>query len=238
MATTTLTPHQKALRSTVVLKVIMAITGLAMIAFLLVHAFGNIKMFVSGEAFDHYAHWLKGEGDEGGILYPLIPQGWFIWIFRFGMLAVIGLHIYSAATLWRRAKIANPDTYEAKRRLAQTYSARTMRWGGIIMLGGLIFHLLQFTVRATLIKSPSTAAPHEMVLAEFSVWWLVLAYAIWMVAVCMHIRHGFWSAFTTLGANTSLKAQKVLNGCAWVIAILLYIGFMIMPVAVLTGVLN
>ena len=216
----------------------MALSGLAMVGFLLVHAFGNLKMFVSGEAFDHYAHWLKGEGDEGGILYPLIPQGWFIWIFRMVMVAAIVLHIYSAVTLWRRAKIANPDTYEAKRRLAQTYSARTMRWGGIILLTGLIYHLLQFTVRATLVSASTTATPYDMVIAEFGNWWLVAGYAIWMVAVCMHIRHGFWSAFTTLGANTSLKAQRVLNGCAWVIAILLYIGFMIMPVAVLTGVLN
>lgn len=211
----------------------MAITGLILVGFLLMHMYGNLKMFLGAEAFDHYAEWLKGD-----ILYPIMPKGWFIWIFRFGMLAAIVLHIVSAVTLWRRAKIANPDTYEAKRRLAQTYSARTMRWGGVILATGLIFHLLQFTVRATLVSASQSATPYDMVIDEFRVWWLVVAYAIWLVAVCMHIRHGFWSAFTTLGANTSLKAQRVLNGCAWVVAILLYIGFMIMPVAVLTGVLN
>ncbi len=211
----------------------MAITGLIMVGFLLMHMYGNLKMFLGPEAFNHYAEWLKGD-----ILYPIMPKGWFIWLFRLVMVAAIVLHIYSAVTLWRRAKIANPDTYEAKRKLAQTYSARTMRWGGIIVATGLIYHLLQFTVRATLVTSSATATPYDMVIAEFGNWWLVVGYAIWMVAVCMHIRHGFWSAFTTLGANTSLKAQRVLNGCAWVIAILLYIGFMIMPVAVLTGVLN
>ena len=75
------------------------------------------------------------------MLYPLLPKGWFIWIFRAVMVAAIVLHIYSAVTLWRRAKLASPTTYEAKRRLAQTYSARTMRWGGIILAGLLIFHL-------------------------------------------------------------------------------------------------
>ena len=76
---------------------------------------------------------------------------------------------------------------------------------------------------------------YKMVIGEFSQWWMVLIYAVWMVAVCMHIRHGFWSAFATLGANTSAKARAVLNGCAWAVALLLFIGFMIMPVAVLFG---
>lgn len=211
----------------------MAATGLIMIAFLLMHMYGNLKAFLGEEAFDHYAHWLKSD-----ILYPLLPSGWFIWIFRFVMVAAIVAHMYSAATLWRRAKVANPEGYQAKKQLAQTYSARTMRWGGIILATGLIFHLLQFTVRSTLVSATLEDGPYDMVVAEFQNWWLVVAYALWMVAVCMHIRHGFWSAFATLGANTSAKSRTVLNGCAWVIAILLYIGFMIMPVAVLTGVLH
>jgi len=230
VATTTLTPHQSAVRSTVALKALMAVTGLLMIGFLLMHMFGNSKMFLGEESFNHYAEWLKVD-----ILYPLLPKGWFIWIFRAVMLAAIVLHIYSALTLWRRAKLASPTTYEAKRRLAQTYSARTMRWGGIILAGLLIFHLAQFTVHATLVAGPFTGSPYQMVLSEFRIWWMVALYALWMVTVCMHIRHGFWSAFATLGANTSQKAQVVLNACAWAVAILLYIGFMVMPVAVFFG---
>jgi succinate dehydrogenase / fumarate reductase cytochrome b subunit len=212
------------------MKALMAVTGLILIGFLLVHMYGNLKMFLGAESFDHYAEWLKGD-----ILYPLIPKGWFIWLFRAFMVAAIALHIYSAVTLWRRANAANPTAYAAKKTLAQTYSARTMRWGGIILLGLLIFHLAQFTVKATLVNSPATATPYNMVIAEFSVWWLVVVYALWLVTVCMHVRHGMWSAFATLGANTSAKARTVLNGCAWAVALLLYIGFMIMPVAVLFG---
>jgi succinate dehydrogenase cytochrome b subunit len=212
------------------MKAMMAITGLILIGFLLVHMYGNLKMFLGAESFDHYAEWLKGD-----ILYPLIPKGWFIWLFRAFMVAAIALHIYSAATLWRRARAANPTAYSAKKTLAQTYSARTMRWGGIILLGLLIFHLAQFTVKSALISSPANASPYDMVVAEFSVWWLVVVYALWLVTVCMHVRHGMWSAFATLGANTSAKARVVLNGCAWAVALILYIGFMIMPVAVLFG---
>ncbi len=208
----------------------MAVTGLILISFLLVHMYGNLKMFLGAEAFDHYAEWLKGD-----ILYPLVPKGWFIWIFRVFMVASVVLHIYSAITLWRRALAASPSTYAAKRKLAQTYSARTMRWGGVILAGLLIFHLAQFTVRGALVNSAPNATPYDMVVGEFSIWWMVALYALWMVTVCMHVRHGFWSAFATLGANTSAKARAVLNGCAWAVALLLYIGFMIMPVAVLFG---
>lgn len=215
------------------MKALMAVSGLILISFLLVHMYGNLKMFLGAESFDHYAEWLKGD-----ILYPLIPKGWFIWLFRAFMVAAIALHIYSAVTLWRRAVAANPTDYAAKKRLAQTYSARTMRWGGVILLGLLIFHLAQFTVKAALVNGPANATPYAMVIGEFSVWWMVLIYGLWLVTVCMHVRHGMWSAFATLGANTSAKSRAILNGCAWAVALLLYIGFMIMPVAVLFGWIN
>ena len=119
----------------------MAVTGLAMIAFLLVHMYGNLKMFVSYEAYDHYAHWLKND-----LLYPFMPHGQFIWIFRFGLLAAIGLHIWSAATLSRDTIKNRGDKYVNSKRVAQTYSARTMRWGGVIIAAFVVFHLIQFTI--------------------------------------------------------------------------------------------
>lgn len=217
----------------------MAITGLVMIGFLLMHMFGNFKMFLGEDAFNHYAEWLKGQTPDGGILYPILPRGWFIWIFRTFLVAAVVLHIYSALTLWQRAKAASPSTYEAKRKLAQTYSARTMRWGGIILAGLLIFHLAQFTVHSALTNGTFAGSyadsPYKMFVGEFQQWWMVLIYAVWMLTVTMHVRHGFWSAFATLGANTSPKAFRVLNACAWAIAILLYIGFIFAPVAVLVG---
>ena len=221
------------------MKAMMAITGLIMIGFLLMHMYGNLKVFLGAEAFNHYADWLKYDAHpEDGIdviLYPLIPNGWFIWIFRAVMLLAIVLHMYSAWVLTQRAHAAAPTKYQSTKRLAQTYSARTMRWGGVILAGFLVFHLLQFTAQVITVGFDSGAEPYDMVIAEFSFWWMVVAYGLWLITVVMHVRHGFWSAFTTLGANTSQKARDVLNGCAWVVAILLYVGFMIMPVAVLLG---
>ncbi len=210
----------------------MAVTGLIMIAFLLMHMYGNLKAFMGAEAFDHYAHWLKSD-----ILYPILPKGWFIWVFRFGLVAAVVLHIWSAASLSVKTLADRGPKYVNYKRQVQTYSARTMRWGGVIVLAFLIFHLIQFTIVPGSFGGDA-ASPYTMLIASFTQVWMVALYAVCMVLVCMHVRHGFWSAFTTLGANTSLKAQRVLNGCAWVVAILLYIGFMIMPVAVLTGVLN
>ncbi len=215
----------------------MAITGLMLIGFLLMHMYGNLKMFFGADAFNHYAEWLKGD-----ILYPILPKGWFIWIFRVGMVLAVVLHLYSAFVLWSRAKAATPSTYKARKTLSQTYSARTMRWGGVILAGFLVFHLAQFTVHSALVGGDFgkvyANSPFNMVIGEFSLWWMVLLYALWVAVVCMHVRHGFWSAFATLGANTSAKARAVINGCAWAVAVLLYLGFMLMPVAVYFGWIN
>ncbi|WP_375539415.1 succinate dehydrogenase cytochrome b subunit [Propioniciclava sp. MC1683] len=208
----------------------MAITGLIMVGFLLMHMYGNLKVFLGADAFNHYAHWLKGD-----ILYPLVPSGTFIWIFRVFLLVAIVAHIWSAAVLTGRAHSARSSKYAVTKRLSQTYAARTMRWGGVILAGFLVFHLLQFTAQVVTTGFRAGSEPYDMVIASFSQWWVTLVYLVWVAIVCLHVRHGVWSALTTLGANTSAKARSFLNGLAWVIAIVLFVGFMIMPLAVQFG---
>ncbi len=208
----------------------MAITGLLLIAFLLMHMVGNLKMFLGPESFNHYAEWLKGE-----IFYPIFPAGSFIWLFRAVLVAAIVAHMYSAWVLTVRDRAARGSNYVVTKRRAQTYSARTMRWGGVILAGFLVFHLLQFTAQVVTTGFQAGATPYDMVIASFSQWWVTLAYAVWVAIVCLHVRHGVWSALTTLGAHTSPKARGFLNGLAWVIAIVLFVGFMIMPLAVQFG---
>ncbi|RMB59810.1 succinate dehydrogenase [Tessaracoccus antarcticus] len=221
------------MRSTVVKKVIMAVTGLIMIAFLLMHMYGNLKMFAGEEAFDHYAHWLKGD-----ILYPIVPQGWFIWIFRTGLLAALVLHIWSAASLSMRTLAVRGPGYDKFKPQAQTYSARTMRWGGILVGLFIVFHLLQFTVKVLRTGFDANAGPYEMFVLSFSTWWVFAFYAVLMVLICMHVRHGFWSAFQTLGLNSSAKSQRWLNLLGIGVGVVLYVGFMLPPVAVLIGWVN
>lgn len=215
----------------------MAVTGLILIVFLLVHMYGNLKMFVGYDAFDHYAHWLKGKTSDGGILAPIMPAGQFIWVFRAALLLAIGLHIWSAATLSAKTIKNRGDKYQVTKRQAQTYASRTMRWGGVIILLFVIFHLLQFTIVPGLTGGKADE-PHTMVIASFQQWWIVVVYAVSILLVCMHIRHGLWSAFATLGANVSGAARKWLNYIAIFVAVVLYIGFMIMPLAVAFGFLK
>lgn len=219
-------------------KFIMAVTGLIMISFLLMHMYGNLKMFIGEHAFDHYAHWLKGATEDGGILYPIMPAGTFIWVFRFALVLAVILHMWAAITLWKRSSKAAGRGYQHKTRIAQSYSARTMRWGGIIVVLGLIVHLLQFTIIPKSFYSGGAESPYQMVVHAFSQPWFVIVYAIWMVLVCMHIRHGFWSAFATLGLNLSAKSRGILNGLAYFVAVVLYVGFMVMPLAVLFGMIG
>ncbi len=216
-------------------KFTMAVTGLIMIGFLLMHMYGNLKMFIGAEAFDHYAHWLKGATEDGGILYPIMPAGTFIWVFRFVLVLAVILHMYCALDLTRRSRQAAGRGYQHKTRLAQTYAARTMRWGGVIVLLGLIVHLLQFTIIPSSFYEGGAESPYKMVLHAFGQVWFVLIYAVWMALVCLHIRHGFWSAFATLGLNLSPRSRGILNGLAVFVAVVLYVGFMIMPVSVLFG---
>lgn len=208
----------------------MAITGLILVGFLLMHMVGNLKMFLGAEDFNGYAEWLKQD-----ILAPLIPHGWFIWIFRFVLLAAIVAHMYSAGVLTIRDRAARGSNYVVTKRRAQTYSARTMRWGGVILAGFLVFHLLQFTIKAvTPGFSPSDSA-YVMFVKTFQQPVMVILYLLWLISVCMHVRHAVWSSLTTLGLNTSFRARGVLNGLAWIVAVLLYIGFAAAPVAVLLG---
>ena len=218
------------MRSSVVKKVIMAVTGLIMIAFLLMHMYGNLKMFAGEEAYDHYAHWLKSD-----ILYPIVPQGWFIWIFRVVLLAALVLHIWSAASLARTTLAVRGPGYDTFKPQAQTYSARTMRWGGVLIAGFIIFHILQFTARVIRTGFGANVGPYEMFVLSFSQWWVFVLYAVLILAVCMHIRHGFWSAFQTLGLNSSAKSRRALAWLGIAVAVVLYIGFMLPPLAVLIG---
>jgi len=214
------------------MKALMAITGLVLILFLLMHMVGNLKMFMGAESFNHYAEWLKGE-----IFYPIFPKGSFIWLFRLVLVACIVAHMYSAWVLTVRDRAARGSNYVVTKRRAQTYSARTMRWGGVILAGFLVFHLLQFTVKAITTGFSAPDDPYTMFVKSFSgpMSFMVVVYGLWLVSVCMHVRHAVWSSLTTLGLNTSKSAAGILNGIAMVVAVLLFLGFIAAPLACLFG---
>ncbi|MDR2895692.1 MAG: succinate dehydrogenase cytochrome b subunit [Propionibacteriaceae bacterium] len=234
MASTNLSVQQKALRSSVVKKVVMAVTGLVLIAFLLMHMYGNLKIFIGPEAYNDYAEFLKQD-----LLAPILPHGWFIWIFRAVLFICLVLHIYCAITLWSvSVEARGKSKYVRKNRKEQTLASRFMRWGGIALFLLIVFHILMFTSNTFQLGWTGKQEPYTMFMGAFAQPWMVVIYAVFVGIVCVHIRHGFWSAFATLGANVGKYAQIVLNVIAYFVAVLVFVGFMLPPVAVCFGLVS
>lgn len=212
-------------------KYVMAWSGVLFVLFILMHMYGNMKMFLGAEAFDGYAEWLRDP------LPHLIPANWFLYLFRVLLLAALLIHLDAAFSLWLRAKKARGTPYVVQNRLATTYAVRTMRWGGVIILVFLAFHLLQFTTLSIEIGGDYHAmSPYERMVVAFQPanWWLYLIYLVAVSALAFHIRHGVWSLFATFGAAKK-RRQHWINVLAIVVALVVIIGFMAAPTAIMFG---
>jgi succinate dehydrogenase / fumarate reductase cytochrome b subunit len=113
-----------------------------------------------------------------------------------------------------------------------------MRWLGLTLATLLLLHLLMFTIGGVTFAGSFTytpETPYLMFVGAFSHWWIVAIYAVFVGAVCMHVRHGFYSAFTTLGVNVGPGARRALNSLAYFVAGLLFTGFILPPLGVLLG---
>ena len=218
-----------AARSSVTLKILMAVTGLLLVGFLFAHMAGNLKIFVGAESFDHYAHWLRALGT------PLLPETWYLWIQRAVLsLALIG-HIAAATILARRARKARPVRYAHRAKVQGSYAARTMRWGGVIVLLFVIYHILDLTT-GTLNPIGDKAHPYANVVADFAParWYVTLFYTLAVVAVGLHLRHGIFSAVRTLGQRTA-RGERLARAAALTLSVVLVVGYLSVPFAVLMG---
>lgn len=218
--------------SSVALKIFMAVTGILLVLFLYLHMIGNLKIFFGATTFDHYAHWLRTIGT------PLLPNEWYLWIQRAGLtIAVVG-HIWAATVLARRARKARPVKYAHRPKVQGSYAARTMRWGGVIILLFVIYHILDLT---TLTVNPNAEAgkPYANVVADFAPgrWYVTLFYTLAIVAVGFHLRHGLFSAVRTLGQQTP-RGEVIARTTALVLSLILVVGYLSVPFAVLTGLVD
>lgn len=207
----------------------MAITGIIFVLFVLMHMYGNLKMFQGAESFDGYAHWLREA------FYPILPHQGLLWIMRVTLLASLVVHAGAAFALWRRARAARGTRYVVRKPVRQTYASRTMRWGGVILLAFIIFHLLQFTTM-TVEVGGSFDSPYERMVAAFQPehWWVYVVYLVPITLLALHVRHGVWSALATLGLSTR-RREAAFNAIAAIVAIVLFVGFMATPTAILLG---
>ncbi|MEU8515516.1 succinate dehydrogenase cytochrome b subunit [Kitasatospora sp. NPDC048722] len=216
-------------RSTVGKKAVMAVSGLAMLLYLVAHMLGNLKVFFGPDDLNGYAHWLRTIGE------PFLRYEWFLWIARFGLLAAVVLHGVAAYQLSRRDLAARPSKYVHQRRRA-SYATRTMRWGGVILALFIVWHVLDLT---TLTVNPVAehGHPYQNIVGTFGRWYSDVIYIVAMLAVGLHVRHGFWSAAQTLGANNA-RRDRALKLAANGLALILTAGFLSVPVAVMTGVVK
>ncbi|MFC4612745.1 succinate dehydrogenase [Streptomyces maoxianensis] len=215
--------------STVGKKTVMAVSGLIMLGYLVAHVMGNLKVFFGPEEFNAYGHWLRTMGG------PVLHYEWALWIVRVVLVAAVVGHAVSAYQLSRRDLKARPTPYAHKRRRA-SYATRTMRWGGIIVALFIVWHLLDLTT-LTVNENAQPGHPYENVVATFSTWYGNVIYIVAMLAVGLHIQHGFFSAAQTLGVGNATR-DRALKALAGVLALLLTAGFVSVPVAVMTGVVS
>ncbi|WP_414169039.1 succinate dehydrogenase cytochrome b subunit [Streptoverticillium reticulum] len=216
-------------RSTVGKKAVMAVTGLIMLAYLVAHMMGNLKVFFGAGEFNHYGQWIRTIGE------PFLHHEWFLWIARVGLTVSVVLHGTAAYQLSRRDLAARPAKYVRKRARA-SYATRTMRWGGVILGLFIVWHILDLT---TLTVNPNAQEghPYENLVASFGRWYVDVFYIVAMLALGLHIRHGFWSAAQTLGAN-SPRRDRAFKFLANALAALLTCGFIAVPIGVMTGVVS
>ena len=212
------------------LKVVMALTGAVMLAYLVVHMLGNLKIFFGEQALNTYAHWLRLIGE------PALPGEGMLWIIRVVLLAAVAAHIWAAVSLWRQAKRARPQGYVTKKAVAQSYASRTMRWGGVIIIAFVVFHILDLTLGAVN-KEGHDGTPFDRMLASFENPFVVAFYAISVILVGMHLRHGIWSATQTLG-QSNRRREVTVNYAATAIATVLTLGFLLTPFSVLFGLID
>jgi succinate dehydrogenase / fumarate reductase cytochrome b subunit len=195
---------------------------------------GNLKFFFGEKHFDEYAAFIRKLGE------PILPHYYALWGLRAALLAAVSVHIWAAYATTMQSKKARPIRYAHSENIQATYASRTMRWGGIILLLFIVFHILDMTIGTTHVgKFAETTAEHGHAYANsvsgFQHPIVTIAYTFAMAALCLHLFHGVWSMFQTFGRGSG-KREQMLRRLSAGIAVVVCIGFLSMPYAVMFGV--
>jgi len=206
--------------STVGKKAVMAISGAILFTFVIGHLIGNLQIYEGADKLNRYAALLRS-----------MPA--LLWTARGTLLVMLVLHVWSSVALGLRNAQARPTGYVKKKTAGSSYASRTMYWSGPIILAFVIYHLLDFTF--------GTVNPHfregnvyANVIASFRLIPVAVFYIFAMILLCMHLYHGLWSMFQSLGFHHP-RHTPILKRAAAVVAILIAAGNISIPIAVLTG---
>ena len=220
-------------RSTIGKKAIMAVTGLILVGFVIAHMAGNLQVFVGPAKMNAYASFLKSLGE-------------FLWLARIGLLVALVLHVLMAWQLTQMKRNARPVDYQHRAPQVSTVASRTMRWGGLLLLVFIVFHILHFTTGTVFpsASTPSDAYPafshtdvYGNIIAAFRTPWVAAFYVVAMLFLMLHLFHGAWSSVRTLGL-TKPSSRPMERRVATVVAIVVWLGFSVIPIAVMLGVIR
>lgn len=216
----------RTLNSSVGCKVVMAVTGLALVGFLVGHLAGNLLVFGGPDAINGYARGLRN-------YTPLL------WIMRIGLLVAFVIHIFSGIRLTALNKKARPVAYKVKKNVRASFSSRYMGLSGLVVLGFALYHLAHLTLRVT---HPQFANLNEfdvyqMLLISFKNPVLTLLYTVSVGLLMMHLSHGVSSLFQTLGIHHR-KYQTLIANLGPSLSVILGLGFVSVPLAIFLGLIK
>ena len=220
-------------RSTIGKKIIMAVTGLVLVAFVIVHMAGNLQQFLGPERMNAYAAFLKSTGE-------------LLWLARLGLLVAVVLHVLMAYQLTRIQRAARPIAYARRDPQVSTLASRSMRWGGVLLLVFIVVHILHFTTGTVFPFASTPDAGHPgfshtdvygNVVSAFRSPWVTLSYVVAMLFLLLHLFHGAWSSVRTLGLSKPSR-NPLHRRVSTVIALVVWLGFTAVPVAVFLGVIR
>lgn len=219
-------------RSTIGKKIIMGITGLIGVGFVILHMAGNLQAFIGQSKLNDYGAMLHG------------PLAEVTWLLRIVLIVAVILHITMAVQLTQRSAAARPIGYQKKTPQVATLASRTMKWGGVLLLVFIVFHILHFTTETIdpagargLTDLHGNRDVYSNIVMSFHIWWVALFYIVAMVFLGLHLYHGAWSSVRTLGyakPSTHPLHRKIALG----IAIVVWAGFTLIPVGVIAGILK
>ena len=233
MSTAAIQPLHRAVRfyeAPIGKKAVMAATGVILFGYVIGHLLGNLQIYAADPGqINRYAAFLHNPAN-------MVP----LWAIRAFLLAAVILHIIAAAQLWWQNRAARPAGYVKKDDVPASYAARTMRWSGVIVGSFIIFHVLHLTV-GTVVPlrevAPDQPDVRYNVISSFQDPGISGFYILAMILLCMHLYHGLWSMFQSLGLG-SPRWMPAIRKAAAIVAILIAAGNCSIPIAVLAGLLN
>ncbi|MEO7368335.1 MAG: succinate dehydrogenase cytochrome b subunit [Gemmatimonadaceae bacterium] len=206
-------------------KVVMGITGLIGVGFVIGHMAGNLLVFRGPDAINGYSHFLKSTGE-------------LLWIVRLVLIGAVILHVIAAIQLTIQNRAARPIGYVDRKPQVATLASRTMRWGGALLLIFIVVHILHFT--AGTIRPGGVFSDVDVygnIVASFRIWWVALFYFVSMIALGMHLYHGAWSSIRSIGFAQPSR-DPLHRRIALAVAVVVWLGFTAIPVAVFAGLIG